>query len=143
MVFARAVHNHIENHPASQCDDQGEHPVADQLVSTCIARMQTYQTRFEKNAHSGLESPDFLAFSRYIRMAANAYLAEVWHMENENGGVWCDRCRRMTEHRHMHDCAHGIPETHMAGSERYRCEVCGNGVYKAEGEILGLRFTLD
>lgn len=54
----------------------------------------------------------------------------------------CRRCKRDTEHRHLHDCAHGIPETHMAGSERYECIECGTATFAADG-IDGFRFILD
>jgi len=37
----------------------------------------------------------------------------------------------------MHDCAHGIPETHMDGSERYECAVCGYKMRKEEAESQG------
>jgi len=45
--------------------------------------------------------------------------------------------------RHVHDCAHGIPETHIAGSERYQCADCGSSIYAAEGKAMGLKFFLD
>jgi len=34
----------------------------------------------------------------------------------------------------MHSEAHGLAGTHMSGSERYECEVCGCSVFKTEGE---------
>lgn len=55
----------------------------------------------------------------------------------------CPKCKRVVEHKHMHDCAHGIPETHMTGSERYECVECGHSVRKVEGEKQGLQFVLD
>ena len=36
----------------------------------------------------------------------------------------CFGCGKVTAHRHVHDCAHDIPETHMAGTERFVCELC-------------------
>ncbi len=51
--------------------------------------------------------------------------------------------QRVTESTHMHDCAHGIAATHMAGSERYECVKCGYAMYKDEGEKQGLKFILD
>lgn len=45
--------------------------------------------------------------------------------------------------RHMHNAAHGIPGTHMSGSERFECE-CGFYVGNWEdAEKLGLNFVLD
>ena len=55
----------------------------------------------------------------------------------------CPKCKKETEHRHMHDTAHGISETHMVGSERYECRICGYSMYKKEGEKQGLKYILD
>ena len=55
----------------------------------------------------------------------------------------CPKCKKETEHRHMHDTAHGISETHMVGSERYECRICGYNMYKKEGEKQGLKYILD
>jgi hypothetical protein len=41
----------------------------------------------------------------------------------------CVKCKAITPHQHMHDCAHGIYGTHMAGTERYECRVCGYAIY--------------
>jgi hypothetical protein len=38
----------------------------------------------------------------------------------------CFGCRKITAHQHWHDCAHGISEPHMVGSERFVCELCGH-----------------
>ena len=38
----------------------------------------------------------------------------------------CFGCGNVTAHQHLHDCAHGIAETHMVGSERFVCELCGH-----------------
>jgi hypothetical protein len=38
----------------------------------------------------------------------------------------CLGCGNVTAHQHLHDCAHGIPDTHMAGSERFVCELCSH-----------------
>lgn len=43
----------------------------------------------------------------------------------------------------MHNTAHGIPETHMAGTERFECKKCGYAIYKEEGEKLGFVYALD
>lgn len=57
--------------------------------------------------------------------------------------VMCERCKQVTEHKHLHNTAHGIPETHMAGSERYECVVCGHPVFKDQAQGLDLKFVLD
>lgn len=44
---------------------------------------------------------------------------------------------------HLHDTAHGISGTHMAGSERYWCAKCGRTIRAEEGKKLGLKFVLD
>jgi len=41
----------------------------------------------------------------------------------------CDRCGKITLHNHLHDTAHGIAETHMVGTERFRCADCGYEIY--------------
>ena len=38
----------------------------------------------------------------------------------------CFGCGKVTAHQHLHDCAHGIAETHIDGSERFVCELCGH-----------------
>ena len=53
----------------------------------------------------------------------------------------CPDCDN-TDLRHLHDAAHGIPETHMVGSERYECK-CGKTIHCAEGTALGFKFILD
>jgi len=55
----------------------------------------------------------------------------------------CPRCKKEVEFKHMHNCAHGIPETHMAGTERFICSECERHIYKYEGEKLGFKFELD
>ena len=55
----------------------------------------------------------------------------------------CPKCEEEVELKRMHDCAHGIPETHMDGSERFVCPNCQCHIYKSEGEKLGLKFILD
>lgn len=40
--------------------------------------------------------------------------------------VYCFTCQAETEHAHLHDTAHGIHGTHMAGSERLMCAGCGS-----------------
>ena len=55
----------------------------------------------------------------------------------------CPRCEKTTEHTHRHYAVHGIPGTHMAGSEHYECVECGYAMYFKEGEKQGLKFVLD
>ena len=55
----------------------------------------------------------------------------------------CPECSKKTEHKHMHDEAHGIAGTHMAGSERYECAECGYAMMKEEAESQGLKFVCD
>lgn len=57
--------------------------------------------------------------------------------------MYCLKCKEMTESKHMHDCAHGIPETHMAGSERYECKKCGHWLSREDAEKQGLKYFLD
>lgn len=57
--------------------------------------------------------------------------------------IYCETCDDYTPHRHLHDTAHGIPETHMAGTERYQCTRCGNSIHASEGKLKGLRFLYD
>lgn len=55
----------------------------------------------------------------------------------------CPRCEDGIEFKHMHDCAHGIPDTHMAGSERYECPSCAYAIHAGEGKGMGLNFVLE
>ena len=44
----------------------------------------------------------------------------------------CDACGKTTLFQHLHDAAHGIPETHMVGTERFECTGCGATVYAVD-----------
>ncbi len=55
----------------------------------------------------------------------------------------CPKCQTETEHEHLHNAAHGIPGTHMAGSERYECIKCGYVMRKEEAEAQNLKFVCD
>ena len=57
--------------------------------------------------------------------------------------IICPNCGALAEMHHLHDEAHGIAGTHMAGSERYECNFCGHSIHKSEGERLGLRYICD
>jgi len=41
----------------------------------------------------------------------------------------CFGSGKVTAHRHLRDCAHEIAETHMAGTERFVCELCGHTTF--------------
>jgi hypothetical protein len=78
------------------------------------------------------------------KLAYQFYIGATAAAENSDAMlIFCNRCQRETEHTHMHDTAHGIPETHMDGSERYECSICENGIYPTEGKERGLTFVLD
>lgn len=49
--------------------------------------------------------------------------------------AYCIKCKTETVHAHMHDCAHGIPETHMDGSERYVCQSCGHFIKPDDNKL--------
>lgn len=57
----------------------------------------------------------------------------------------CPRCKKETEHRHLHDTAHGIEGTHMSGTERFECKECGHAIfaYDEEAKQPSLKFVLD
>lgn len=54
----------------------------------------------------------------------------------------CQNCSE-NDWKHLHDSAHGIAGTHMAGSERYYCQTCGVSIFAEEGKKLGFDFFLD
>lgn len=53
----------------------------------------------------------------------------------------CVKCN--TELKHLHDCAHGMPEMHISGTERYECVKCGDVFYKDTGVKIGLEYFYD
>lgn len=55
----------------------------------------------------------------------------------------CLRCGLKTAHRHMHDTAYGLSDTHMSGSERYECVECGNQVFAGNPGAGSFSFVLD
>jgi hypothetical protein len=55
----------------------------------------------------------------------------------------CLTCNTTTEHQHLHDCAHGIFETHMSGSERFVCTVCHRSTFAYSPGADTFRFVLD
>lgn len=58
--------------------------------------------------------------------------------------AYCPTCKMENSFRHEHDTAHGIPGTHMEGSERYVCITCDLTVWPSmAGQFPTLPFTLD
>jgi uncharacterized protein with PIN domain len=55
----------------------------------------------------------------------------------------CPRCEYTCEFKHMHDTAHGIPETHMSGSERFECTQCGHMIFLHSDGASKFNFILD
>ena len=55
----------------------------------------------------------------------------------------CSSCGERRWFRHLHDTAHGIAGTHMAGSERFQCSVCGETYYAKDGAPFPLKFIFD
>lgn len=55
----------------------------------------------------------------------------------------CLTCKTETKHRHLHDTAHGISGTHMAGSERFQCRVCERTTFAHSGGAEAFPFCLD
>ena len=55
----------------------------------------------------------------------------------------CLSCEKVTYHWHLHDTAHGIPETHMAGSERFQCRPCGRTTFSFDEGAEAFPFVLD
>ena len=55
----------------------------------------------------------------------------------------CDTCGQPRPFKHLHDTAHGIAGTHMAGSERFECTVCGETYSATDGPPFPLKFVFD
>jgi len=55
----------------------------------------------------------------------------------------CPNCDSTEEFRHLRDTAYGMPETHMAGSERYECAACDHRLSRGECASLNLEFVYD
>jgi hypothetical protein len=54
----------------------------------------------------------------------------------------CFGCGNVTAHRHLRD-AHEIAETHMAGSERFVCELCGHTTFAGSEGASRFPFAFD
>ena len=55
----------------------------------------------------------------------------------------CLGCGNVTAHQHLHDCAHGIPDTHMAGSERFVCELRSHILMAMDADASRFPFQFD
>lgn len=55
----------------------------------------------------------------------------------------CPKCREYVRFEHMCDTAYGMPETYMAGSERFVCSNCKYRLSRQEANQLGLKFILE
>lgn len=55
----------------------------------------------------------------------------------------CPECGDYQQFRHLHDEAHGIPGTHMAGSERFVCLGCHKSFYACDADAVQFDFILD
>ena len=55
----------------------------------------------------------------------------------------CPKCRKPARWRHLHDAAHGLVGTHLAGSERYECQNCHHDLYRAAGIQIGLTYVYE
>jgi predicted nucleic-acid-binding Zn-ribbon protein len=55
----------------------------------------------------------------------------------------CPKCSYTCEFKHLHDAAHGIEGTHMAGSERFQCTQCGHSVFHSDAAASNFKFILD
>jgi hypothetical protein len=55
----------------------------------------------------------------------------------------CTGCGNVTLHAHLHNTAHGIAETHMAGSERFICMDCSHHTWAWDADANRFPFVLD
>lgn len=55
----------------------------------------------------------------------------------------CPQCKNDIKFKHLHDCVHGISETHIVNTERFVCPSCGKAYFKYEGEKHGFKYILD
>jgi hypothetical protein len=57
--------------------------------------------------------------------------------------VQCKQCHKVTEHRHLHNEAHGVSGTHMYGSERFECVSCGCATHVSDDNANQFTFVID
>src|SRR5262249_5287370 len=55
----------------------------------------------------------------------------------------CFGCGKVTSHEHSHDCAPGIPGTHIVGSERFVCVLCKHVTFAGSDGASRFPFTFD
>src|SRR6516162_7458220 len=55
----------------------------------------------------------------------------------------CFGCEKVTSHEHLHDCAPGIPETHIVGSERFVYLLCKHVTFPGSDGASRFPFTFD
>jgi len=55
----------------------------------------------------------------------------------------CFGCEKVTSHEHLHDCAPGIPETHLVGSERFVCVLCKHVTFAGSDGASRFPFMFD
>lgn len=55
----------------------------------------------------------------------------------------CLTCGIATAHLHLHDCAPGLFETHLSGTERFQCTVCDRATFAYSDGADTFRFVLD
>ena len=55
----------------------------------------------------------------------------------------CPKCDSLQYFAHLHDTAYNIPETHMAGTERFVCEQCYHTVHVDDVPSGSFPFYLD
>jgi hypothetical protein len=55
----------------------------------------------------------------------------------------CLGCGNVTAHQLLHDCAQGIPDTHMAGSERLVCELRSHILMATDADASRFPFQFD
>lgn len=55
----------------------------------------------------------------------------------------CRNCACQRPHLHLHDCAHGFPETHMHGTERFVCQTCDLPTFAYSDGAERFPFVLD
>jgi hypothetical protein len=55
----------------------------------------------------------------------------------------CFGCDKVTSHEHFHDCTPGLSETHIAGSERFVCVLCGHVTFAGSEGASRFPFTFD
>lgn len=50
----------------------------------------------------------------------------------EENLIFCESCKKETEHSHLIDSPYGIEGAYMSGSERYECVQCGTPIFYSD-----------